>query len=41
MVERRAELDHRIRQNFLKLWSEKRQLPADAFLSDPLTALPA
>jgi uncharacterized protein (DUF924 family) len=32
------ELDHRIRQNFLKLWAEKRQLPVDAFLSDPLTA---
>ena len=26
------ELDHRIRQNFLKLWTEKRQLPVDAFL---------
>jgi uncharacterized protein (DUF924 family) len=34
-----AELDHRIRQQFLKLWSEKRQLPVDAFLGDPLTAL--
>jgi uncharacterized protein (DUF924 family) len=33
------ELDHRIRQNFLKLWSEKRQLPVDAFITDPLTAL--
>ncbi|HWI87836.1 MAG TPA: DUF924 family protein [Sphingomicrobium sp.] len=33
------ELDHRIRQNFLKLWFEKRQLPVDAFLTDPLTAL--
>ena len=33
------ELDERIRQNFLKLWSEKRQLPADCFLTDPLTAL--
>lgn len=32
------ELDHRIRQNFLKLWAEKRQLPVDAFLIDPLTA---
>ena len=31
------ELDHRIRQNFLKLWTEKRQLPVDAFLTDPLT----
>ena len=34
-------LDHGIRQQFLKLWSEKRQLPADAFLDDPLTALAA
>jgi uncharacterized protein (DUF924 family) len=33
------ELDHRIRQNFLKLWAEKRQLPVDAFLTDALTAL--
>jgi len=32
------ELDHRIRQNFIKLWTEKRQLPVDAFLTDPLTA---
>lgn len=36
-----AELDHRIRQEFLKLWSEERQLPADAFLTDPQTALAA
>jgi uncharacterized protein (DUF924 family) len=35
------ELDHRIRQNFLKLWSAKRQLPVDAFLTDPLTAVAA
>ena len=35
------ELDHRIKQNFLKLWFEKRQLPVDAFLTDPLTALAA
>jgi uncharacterized protein (DUF924 family) len=35
------ELDHRIRQNFLKLWEEKRQLPVEAFLSDPLTAAAA
>ena len=34
-------LDHRIRQHFLKLWAEKRQLPAESFLSDPLTALAA
>jgi uncharacterized protein (DUF924 family) len=33
------ELDHRIKQNFLKLWFEKRQLPPDCFLMDPLTAL--
>ena len=32
-------LDHRIKQSFLKLWAEKRQLPADSFLSDPITAL--
>jgi uncharacterized protein (DUF924 family) len=34
-----AELDHRIRQQFLKLWNEKRQLPVESFLDDPLTAL--
>ena len=33
------ELDHRIRETFLKLWAEKRQLPVDSFLGDPLTAL--
>ena len=33
------ELDHRIKQQFLSLWAEKRQLPADRFLTDPLTAL--
>ena len=32
-------LDHRIKEKFLKLWAEKRQLPADSFLTDPLTAL--
>ena len=36
-----SELDHRIRQNFLKLWAEKRQLPVDSFLTDPLTAAAA
>jgi len=36
-----AELDHRIRENFLKLWAEKRQLPVEAFLTDPLTAVAA
>jgi uncharacterized protein (DUF924 family) len=35
------ELDHRIREKFLKLWTEKRQLPADTFLTDPLTAAAA
>ena len=35
------ELDHRIKQGFLKLWVEKRQLPVDSFLTDPLTALAA
>jgi uncharacterized protein (DUF924 family) len=34
-------LDQRIRQKFLKLWTEKRELPGDAFLTDPLTALAA
>jgi len=34
-------LDRRIKQNFLKLWAEKRQLPVETFLSDPLTALAA
>ena len=33
------ELDHRIKQNFLKLWVENRQLPVESFLTDPLTAL--
>ena len=33
------ELDHRIKQSFLKLWTEKRQLPVESFLDDPLTAL--
>jgi uncharacterized protein (DUF924 family) len=32
------DLDHRIRQTYLKLWAEKRQLPVDSFLTDPLTA---
>jgi uncharacterized protein (DUF924 family) len=34
-------LDRRIRDAFLKLWADKRQLPADHFLADPLTALAA
>ena len=33
------ELDHRIKEGFLKLWAEKRQLPAESFLQDPLTGL--
>ena len=36
-----AEIDHRIKQGFLKLWAEKRQLPVEAFTTDPLTALAA
>jgi uncharacterized protein (DUF924 family) len=32
-------LDLRIKQQFLKIWTEKRQLPTDAFIDDPLTAL--
>jgi uncharacterized protein (DUF924 family) len=35
------DLDHRIKQGFLKLWAAKRQLPVDSFLGDPLTALAA
>jgi len=35
------EIDHRIKQDFLKVWAEKRQLPVDAFTVDPLTALAA
>ncbi|HEX5258032.1 MAG TPA: DUF924 family protein [Sphingomicrobium sp.] len=35
------ELDHRIKQNFLQLWREKRRLPVDAFLIDPQTAAAA
>jgi uncharacterized protein (DUF924 family) len=34
-------LDHRIKQDFLKLWFEKRQLPVNEFLTDPLTAAAA
>ena len=35
------ELDHRIREGFHDLWTEKRQLPAESFLDDSLTALAA
>jgi uncharacterized protein (DUF924 family) len=34
-------LDHQIKQRFLKLWAEKRQLPVGSFLTDPLLALAA
>ena len=34
-----AETDEEIRKRFLKLWAEKRQLPVEEFLDDPLTAL--
>jgi uncharacterized protein (DUF924 family) len=34
-------LDHRIEQKFLNLWTEKRQLPVEAFVDEPLTALAA
>jgi uncharacterized protein (DUF924 family) len=33
------ELDEECRQRFLRVWTEKRQLPVDSFLDDPLTAL--
>jgi uncharacterized protein (DUF924 family) len=36
-----VELDHRIKERFLKLWTEKRELPAESFLDDPLTAVAA
>lgn len=36
-----ADVDHRIKQRFPRLWAEKRQLPAENFLTDPLTALAA
>ena len=35
------ELDHRIRERFLKLWEAKRQYPVESFLGDPLTAIAA
>ena len=35
------DLDHRIRQQFLRLWAMKRELPVESFLTDPLTALAA
>ncbi|HET8534820.1 MAG TPA: DUF924 family protein [Sphingomicrobium sp.] len=33
------ELDEQVRDRFLELWDEKRQLPPEDFLGDPLTAL--
>jgi uncharacterized protein (DUF924 family) len=36
-----SELDQDIRRRFLKLWSEKRELPATAFTDHPLSALAA
>jgi uncharacterized protein (DUF924 family) len=38
---RGPELDHRVKEQFLKLWTEKRQLPAQSFTADPLTAIAA
>jgi len=35
------DLDQLVREKFLNLWAEKRQLPVDAFLADPLTAVAA
>jgi uncharacterized protein (DUF924 family) len=35
------DLDQHITERFLELWSEKRQVPADSFLGDALSALAA
>ena len=35
------ELDEQVRERFVDLWKEKRQLPPESFLDDPLTALAA
>ncbi len=35
------ELDEQVRDRFLELWTEKRQIPPESFLGDPLTALAA
>ena len=32
-------VDHRVRERFHELWAERRQLPPESFLGDPLTAL--
>ena len=34
-----ANLDQIVREKFIQLWSEKRQLPLEMFITDPLTAL--
>jgi uncharacterized protein (DUF924 family) len=36
-----ADIDRRIKDRFLPLWAEQRQLPVDSFLDHPLTALAA
>ena len=36
-----AELDHRMRERFAKLWNEKQALPPERFLGDAMTALAA
>lgn len=35
------QLDRRIKDRFLELWTEKRELPGDSFLGDPRMALAA
>ena len=35
------ELDEECRRRFLKTWAQKRELPVESFLGDPLTALAA
>ena len=35
------ELDDQIRERFLDMWKDKRQLPPESFLDDPLTAIAA
>ena len=36
-----GDIDKRVKERFLKLWAEKRELPSESFLTDPLTALAA
>ena len=38
---RKPAVDKDIRERFLELWKQKRQLPVNAFLDDPLSALAA